>query len=367
MMQMQGRPHADGDGATTLRRALWWIVPGLLVLVVGLMTLTPSPVGVLHDDAIYVILAKSIATGHGYRYLNLPGEPAATHFPPGYPALLALLWKIAPSFPANVLVFKITNIVLLVAAFALLARFLQRQFGASPRKAVVLAAAATLGLPTLFLTGLVLSEPLFLALAVLGLIVAEDYTSRPTSAVQIATLGLLSGVVALVRSAGIALLGAALVRLLLARRYRDSAILTMAALALLVPWQLWVGAHGHDVPRALQGAYGPYTDWFADAIRQQGFALVATTFGQTTRGALSFVIDTICPFASPVMRAIAGMFALVLASIGAWRAWRVAPATLLFLAAYLTLVLAWPVPPERYVWGMWPLLLTGVRPRQPGA
>ena len=33
--------------------------------------------------------------------INMPGAPHATHFPPGYPLLLAALWKLLPSFPDN--------------------------------------------------------------------------------------------------------------------------------------------------------------------------------------------------------------------------------------------------------------------------
>jgi hypothetical protein len=34
-----------------------------------------------------------------------------------------------------------------------------------------------------------------------------------------------------------------------------------------------------------------------------------------------------------------------------------APVTLLFLAGYVAIVVVWPFPPSRFVWGIWPLLL----------
>ena len=51
---------------------------GVLALIVGLAVMDRYHVGVFHDDAMYVILAKSLATGQGYRFLNLPGAPAGT-------------------------------------------------------------------------------------------------------------------------------------------------------------------------------------------------------------------------------------------------------------------------------------------------
>jgi len=57
--------------------------------------------GIHHDDTIYWVGAKSIATGEGYRLLSYPGAPAQTKYPPLFPALLAVAWKINPAFPQN--------------------------------------------------------------------------------------------------------------------------------------------------------------------------------------------------------------------------------------------------------------------------
>src|SRR5688500_18494180 len=62
--------------------------------------------GQCHDDAIYVISARALAEGDGYRLTNLPGDPPQTKYPPLYPAVLALAWKIWPDFPANLLLIQ---------------------------------------------------------------------------------------------------------------------------------------------------------------------------------------------------------------------------------------------------------------------
>src|SRR5580693_4696544 len=84
----------------------------ILGLLIFLLVISPSgylawksrdmpQFGHLHDDAIYFVSAKSSAEGHGYRILSLPGEPYQTKYPPLFPLLLALVWKINPDFPAN--------------------------------------------------------------------------------------------------------------------------------------------------------------------------------------------------------------------------------------------------------------------------
>src|SRR5271165_5679341 len=57
--------------------------------------------GYYHDDSIYWTSAKSLAEGRGYRIASLPGEPYQTKYTPVYPAVLALVWKVNPSFPSN--------------------------------------------------------------------------------------------------------------------------------------------------------------------------------------------------------------------------------------------------------------------------
>ncbi|MFI5209532.1 MAG: hypothetical protein ACHQ2E_03720, partial [Gemmatimonadales bacterium] len=70
------------------------LLAGAAVLVAGLWALSAAPAGVYYDDGIYLILGRALAQGAGLRYLNLPGLPAAIHYPPGYPAILALCWRI---------------------------------------------------------------------------------------------------------------------------------------------------------------------------------------------------------------------------------------------------------------------------------
>ena len=108
-------------------RLVVWLAP-LLVLAVALHAVDIYPVGVAYDDAVYVAIAKALATGRGYRYLHLPGTPFAAHFPPGYPFFLSLLWRLAPAFPANVLLFKVANAALVAVAAVWLARLARERF-----------------------------------------------------------------------------------------------------------------------------------------------------------------------------------------------------------------------------------------------
>ena len=46
------------------------------------------------DGAGYATLGLALATGRGYVEISHPDAPPHSHFPPGYPASLGLLWKL---------------------------------------------------------------------------------------------------------------------------------------------------------------------------------------------------------------------------------------------------------------------------------
>src|SRR5581483_3331042 len=118
-----------------LQRIAPWVV-GAVVIAALAAAHRDFPSGVAQDDGLYVILAKSLATGHGFRFINLPGAPAGVHYPPGYPLLLATLWHFGSGLPARAVIFAFANIALLGAAAA--ATFsLARRAGMKPGAAMV--------------------------------------------------------------------------------------------------------------------------------------------------------------------------------------------------------------------------------------
>ena len=120
------------------------------------------------------MLAKALATGDGFRMINMPGAPHATHFPPGYPLLLAALWKLFPSFPDNIVVFKFVNALFLAATAIGTYRFSRSRLGLEPLGAFIAGGRwHDLVVVVLMITGVVLSEPLYMLLVIPTLFVAE--------------------------------------------------------------------------------------------------------------------------------------------------------------------------------------------------
>ena len=336
------------------------LVAALVAAAVGLSIIDRFPVGVLFDDGMYVILAKSIATGHGLHWLQLPGQPPAAHFPPGYPAVLALLWLLYPHFPANVILFKAASACFLAASAAGLAVFVRRRFDFSRWGAAAFAIATTIGVPTLVLSAQVMSEPLFLALLVPVLLLAEQIVERDDRQSRVpafVALGALVGLVTLVRTNGIAIAAGIGAVLLLRRRIRDAAVFAASAFAVLVPWQLWVHRYGGAVPPVMGGNYEPYATWLANGFREQGAELAARTLALTTRQAGEMLELMAAPSMPHLVQVAALVGLLVLSAVGGRALWRRAPVTAGFLGCYLLIVLFWPFAPARFLWAIWPFLI----------
>jgi hypothetical protein len=342
------------------RVALGRMLPLLTAAIVfgaGALVADASAVGSVRDDAMYLVLAKSLATGHGLHWLHLPGAPPATHFPPGYPALLAVCWWLFPAFPANVVVFKLANALLCALAALATARFVENRFGMSDIGAHGFALVAMLGAPTLSFSALVMSEPLFLALLVPALLLAERVTADSSPTRDIVLLGLIAGAATLVRTNGIALLAAVGFVFCLRRRFREAAIFGLVALAILLPWQLWASVHAGAVPAPMRGNYESYGGWLAAGLRSEGMALLPRTAARTS-GELAIMFRAlVAPGVPSSLGYVAVALLAALSAFGTRAVWRRAPVASVFLGAYATIVIFWPFTPGRFVWGVWPLVL----------
>ena len=232
----------------------WYpLATGAIVGAIALAAITAVPVGVFWDDGVYLIGAKSLATGAGYRLLHLPGTPADIHFPPLWPALLAVVWKLSPSFPDNVVPLKLLNPLLLAVGAGMVSIYGVRRLNIPPLAAAAAAVVFAAALPVMVIAGVLFSEPLFFVGLIGALMLADRAVDRGgwRSALE---AGLAAGAVTLVRSAGITLIPALLAALFIAHRRREALVAAAGSVAILAPWQLWIAMHAHDLAVPLRGS-----------------------------------------------------------------------------------------------------------------
>ena len=353
--------------ATPSRVRTGWLLPAVVIAIAwGLArwATVPYMVGVFHDDGIYALLARSIAAGGGFHYSHLAGAPAATHYPPLYPLLLAAAWRIAPTFPRNVSFLLGVNALLIGIAAGGWALFATRRLAWPPFVAGTGALAATLSAPVLVLASALLSEPLFMALLWPSLLLCEHSVDGGDRTTALWT-GAIVGLLMLVRTHAIALLLGVLIVLVARRRYRPARAVLVVALAVQLPWLLWTHWALPRVPAPLEGAYGSYAGWFATGIREGGITFTMATARVNLVECWLLLQDR---FAAGMPLSIHHLtMGIVLAAmlVGGWSLMRRAPVTIAFTLLYLGIVIIWPYSPWRFVWSIWPLLalfiLEGVR------
>ena len=332
------------------------VVIAAVVLAIAIVTITPWPVGTFQDDAVYVVLAKALATGEGYRMINMPGAPHATHFPPGYPLFLAILWKLFPTFPDNVVVFKFANAVLLAVAAVGTYRFSRDRAELGLVGAAVAALLGTVSIVVILVTGVVLSEPMFMALLLPTLIVTERVVDDGGMRRAIVA-GLLIGALAMVRTVGVLVLPAALLALVVRGRWRAAVVLGVAAAIVIAPWQLWISAYQGEIPAPFVGKYGAYGQWLVQGYREGGFALASAVLAKNANELFGFFGFATLPVNLPIPRLVSLAAVVALVSLGAWRARHRVSTTAAFIVTYIAIILVWPFEPTRFALVLWPLLV----------
>jgi len=198
--------------------------------------------GEYHDDGIYYVTAQSLATTGEYRIASLPDQPKQTKYPPLWPAVLSLAW-LAGGYPANLPAVALLCWLCVPATLLLFHAFLRRE-GFAPWPALALAALWALN-PYVQLFGTtMLTELPFLALVLAALLLLHDATPQRALAA-----GAVAGLAFLTRTAGIALLPAALGWLLLRRERRQALFFSAAMLPAILGWAAWCAANknpAHD-------------------------------------------------------------------------------------------------------------------------
>lgn len=231
----------------------------LLCLIVYLLRLD-DVIGMYVDDAWYVLLGKALATGQGYTMINSPTPGVLPPlYPPAFPFLLSLVFRLAPDFPQNLWLLKSISVVAMLGVGMAAYLYFQRVRELSRSLALALALALALSpMAVLLATTMVMSDAVFLLSLLLIVIFIEQGISKSNQekAWRYALAGgALMAVAFLTRSISIGLALAVAVYLLKKRRWRETVVFGGTATLLIAPWLLYARTHA-ATPEQLQEQNG---------------------------------------------------------------------------------------------------------------
>src|SRR5579872_1649736 len=191
--------------------------------------------GTFHDDGVYAVSAKSLATGRGYRILSLPDEIPQTKYPFLFPALLAVVWKWAPRFPENLMCLKLVPFACALIWGVAGYRLLRLRVGSDVIAGMLMGLVA-LSPWVLFVSTALLSETLFAALATAALVLLVRLERRDSGEWLAAASAALSSGAFLTRTLGVTLVAAGVLVLLQRRRWRPLLIFVLCCAPICGPW-----------------------------------------------------------------------------------------------------------------------------------
>lgn len=174
-------------------------------------------IGTSYDDAKYIILAESLASGQGYELINFPHPQIERNFPPGWPLVLAPFTLV---FPKNYDALKVVSLALWLLSILLVYKLFSKRLS-SPFLEILTALVALN--PLLVGTSITLmSETAYLFFSLLALVVFDKADGKSWGWLILATL--LAFYTQQVRTIGMSLTISLLVILLLSKRFKEIAM-----------------------------------------------------------------------------------------------------------------------------------------------
>ncbi|MEX2112204.1 MAG: hypothetical protein WD845_03415 [Pirellulales bacterium] len=350
------------DGSIPLGRRDAGIAIGLalVMLLCGSVRMAPGVCGSFHDDAIYVSTASALASGQGYRLVDVPGAPLQTKYPILYPAILSVIWYVWPSFPANLLAMQAVTLLFGAATVAMGYLYLVR-FGYFSRAIAASAGVICATAPYfLYFAVQTMAEMPFALLSIVALWGVESYLLRPDMGKRKQfAWGAALALPFLCRTIGATLIVAGLGVLLFHRR--PLRWYTAGTVCAALGWIMWsLAGRGIWDTNPVDGYYTDYLGCWSST----GVSLVGRVFSKnllmTAHGSAELPFEGL----SAAMAAVLGRgytnVLIIIAGLAPWLTMipdlRRGRALAWMLAASLGAMLVWSWPPYRFLVPIMPFL-----------
>jgi hypothetical protein len=211
----------------------------------------------------------ALAEGKGYRLISSAAAQILPMYPPGYPALLAIVFRVLSDFPQNLWFLKSVSLVAMAATAPLTYRYLVEHRQLSRDVAACGAAATVLTPAFVFLaTSTLMSECVFTAFQLSTVLFIERAAAVEGSGARrrcASYAGIAAAATILTRTAGVALFAAGALYLAKKRGWQTGSIYVVLAGVCLAPWLTYSSLYAPSAAeRAANGGQvsQPYSEHF---------------------------------------------------------------------------------------------------------
>ncbi len=322
------------------------------VAYLALRTAPALAAGAFSDDGIYLSLGRALADGLGYRSVYAVGDPVHIKYPPGLPAVYAVLWMLRRDLAFVHAAALLLSLAVTSATAGLLWWIGRARLGLGVPVAATLVAGPFLLEGSVQYFNLPLSEPWFM-LGWASCLVLYPTVVRGAWGWAL-VLGALAAVTTLIRSQAVVLIPALALAVWVDRRaWRRPALVGAAGVAPLLAWGLWHRARAAAGPLGTQPDEAAYAAWAPDSLsaairlaRELPISQI-TSYWQVLPSHLA---------SWDWVGAVIWLALLVGFAIGAVRIFRQAPALVFTTLALGCVVAVWPFGQDRFVLALLPFV-----------
>jgi hypothetical protein len=317
--------------------------------------INPHGLEPISDEGAYVTLAKALATTGQYKMICLPGEPYHTKYPILFPWMLSWIWRLSESFPANVRVLRLVNIIFGAGFILSLVPLVKRLFAGDKGQTLLLICLCAVNPAVLSSSTTLSSEASYLffsSIAIFGLLKLDEQSW--SSYWFLISLG--SFVAAsYIRAPAVALLAAATIHLLLRRRWRQSLGIGLGTVSCVIPWLYWCHIHNDSARFPEYIFYNDYVSDFWKFVSSHGLIPLLTS--NAVYILIGIPKSLLYPFQTDLyvitqLTAWLGFLTLALLLLGFTRSFQTEVNRLIhwYVLLYIAMLLLWPYPAgERFL------------------
>jgi 4-amino-4-deoxy-L-arabinose transferase-like glycosyltransferase len=322
------------------------------------------------DCSVYLVSAQSLAKGAGYRLINDPALPPATHYPIGYPALLAVPIGLLGITPLGVTLARILStiagLITLYFGYRLLRLY------ATEKTAALLTLAIGLSPMLVKASGNIMSEAVYMAFSVGAVLYGENllrrFSASPArgfvASLPWLVLGVFVGASLLIRTVGVALVLGAGLAILLRRWWLPLLQYSVGVLLTATPFYFWQLLQPRDhMPSYLDqikadSAFVTPFDQMAGTVRN--FLAYAAFPAYETRTVLNLAERFHLNWLLEGFLWGIGLLLALLCLIGFVPLLRRGSIVGFYMVFYTTIILLCPWDPRRYMFPLLPLLVVAL-------